>query len=129
MPTIELTFTAAEERELTEKIRTDLVAVWELIVEAYRRRAWEPLGYDSWEQYCDAEFASSRLRLPRRERPEIVIYLREQGFSIRAIAAATGTAPNTVQRDLHPVAQPSAAGGGAPAEALLASRLTCRVIG
>jgi len=41
-------------------------------------------------------FGTSRLRLPREERAEVVASLRESGLSIRAIAAATGLNKETV---------------------------------
>lgn len=48
-----------------------------------------------------AEFGSSRLRLPREERQEVVASLRESGLSIRAIEAATGLGRGTVERELR----------------------------
>lgn len=102
-------------RRLTEQIRTAVDATWELVRQAYEGRAWVSLGYSSWDDYCTREFGSSRLRLPREERQEVVASLRESGLSIRAIAAATGTAPNTVQSDLR--RQVSQSDTPAPAQA------------
>lgn len=45
-------------------------------------------------------FGTSRLRLPREERAEVVASLRESGLSIRAIAAATGDSRETIRREL-----------------------------
>ena len=67
---------------------------------AYIERAWAALGYDGWDDYCTREFGTSRLRLPREERSEVVASLRESGLSIRAIAAATGDHYSTVSREL-----------------------------
>lgn len=50
--------------------------------------------------YCTREFGTSRLRLPREDRAEVVASLRESGLSTRAIAAATGLSQPTVRRDL-----------------------------
>ncbi|MGB8503256.1 MAG: hypothetical protein WCE29_13610, partial [Mycobacterium sp.] len=58
------------------------------------------LGYANWDAYCEAEFGSLRVRLPREERRDVVCSLREAGLSIRAIASATGIDKNTVQTDL-----------------------------
>ena len=77
-------------RALTDEIRADAEMLWDKIVTAYTRRAWIALGYETWDVYCIKEFGSSRLRLPREERPEMVASLRQSGLSIRAIASVTG---------------------------------------
>lgn len=97
--------TEDEARSLTDSIKGDLSDVWEKITEAYTGRAWHALYYESWDQYCREEFGASRLRLPSEERREVVGSLRDAGLSIRAIAAATGSARNTVKADLRQVGQ------------------------
>lgn len=92
--------TEDEARALTDRIAHAVETTWELVVDAYQRRAWAALGYESWDAYCSAEFSSLRLRLPREERAEQVASLRESGLSLRAIAAATGVSEPTVRRDL-----------------------------
>lgn len=87
---------AADARALTDRIKVGVEAVWQLITQAYTERAWTALGYESWDDYCTREFGTSRLRLPREERAEVVSSLRESGLSIRAIAAATGLNKETV---------------------------------
>jgi hypothetical protein len=79
---------ADEARAITDRIRTALEDVWELIKQAYTRRAWVALGYTSWDTYVSSELDRSLLRLPREERTEIVTSLRHAGLSTRAIAAA-----------------------------------------
>lgn len=91
--------TTDEARALTDRIKTGVEAIWELIKQAYEIRAWAALGYSSWDDYCTREFGTSRLRLPREERQEVVASLRESGLSTRAIAAATGTNQSTIVRD------------------------------
>ena len=85
---------------VTNRIRIALDGTWELIRDAYIGRAWIALGYESWDAYTDAEFQSSRLRLPREERQQAVASLRDSGLSIRAIASGLGIGDKTVQRDL-----------------------------
>jgi hypothetical protein len=87
-------------RQLTDQIKIGVEAVWELIKEAYIARAWDVLGYSSWDDYCTREFGASRLRLPREERSGVVASLRESGLSERAIASATGLGNGTVHREL-----------------------------
>ena len=91
---------ASTARALTDRIKVGVEAVWELITQAYVQRAWDALGYSSWDDYCTREFGTSRLRLPREERAEVVASLRESGLSIRAISAATGLGRGTVERDI-----------------------------
>jgi hypothetical protein len=99
--TAEIILTTIDARALTDQIKTGVEAVWHLISRAYTERAWSALGYASWDDYCTREFGTSRLRLPREERAEVVSSLRESGLSIRAIASATGTGTRQVQEDLR----------------------------
>lgn len=95
--------TAEEARDLTDRIKVAVDGTWLLIQQAYKSRAWSALGYKSWDDYCTREFGTSRLRLPREERQEVVQSLREIGMSVRAIAAATGQGIGTVHRELSAV--------------------------
>ena len=100
-----VSLTATDARTLTDRIKVGVEAVWDLITQAYVERAWDVLGYSSWDDYCTREFGTSRLRLPREERSEVVASLRESGLSTRAISAATGLSRNTIAKDLEQVAQ------------------------
>jgi len=88
-------------RTLTDRIKVAVEGTWHLITEAHTSRAWAALGYSSWDDYCTREFGTSRLRIPREERSEVVASLRESGFSIRAIESATGVSRPTVIKDLR----------------------------
>jgi hypothetical protein len=92
--------TPDEARSITERITTAVETTWHLVAEAYTRRAWAALGYSSWDDYTTREFGTSRLRLPREERQEVVQSLRSAGLSTRAIAAVTGDSKSTVADDL-----------------------------
>ena len=96
----ELVISAQDARNLTDKIKAGTAALWELIKEAYASRAWASLGYASWDDYCTQEFGTSRIRLPREERREVVASMREIGMSTRAIASATGISQKTASREL-----------------------------
>jgi len=108
--------TTAEAEAVTAEIRAGLVLVWEKVTVAYRGRAWVALGYDSWDDYCECEFGAARIRLPREERREVVSSLRDEGLSLRAIAAATGDHYSTVSRELSGVADATPEPGPAPAK-------------
>lgn len=71
-----------------------------VVCQAYAARAWQALGYPSWDAYCAAEFVHSGMRLPREKRRQAVGLLRESGLRVRAIAAATSSGVGTVTRDL-----------------------------
>ena len=89
-------------RGLTDRIKVAVEGTWHLIAEAYQSRAWSALGYSSWDDYCTREFGTSRLRLPREDRAEMVQSLRASGLSLRAIGAATGNSKQTIIEDLRP---------------------------
>lgn len=101
------TLTADQARALTDRIKVAVEATWHLVIEAYQGRAWATLGYSSWDDYCTREFGTSRLRLPREERQEVVASLRDSGLSLRAIAAATGESKDTVAREIRSGVSPA----------------------
>ena len=96
---VEDELTASQARELTDRIRITLDGLWDLVIEAFNGRAHAALGYSSWDAYCNAEFGSNRIKIPREERQETVRSLREAGLSNRAIASATGLGYGTVHRE------------------------------
>ena len=118
--------TQEQARVLTDRIKVAVEGTWHLIQEAYTTRTWAVLGYDTWDDYCNAEFGQARLRLPREERQEVVASLRDSGLSVRAIASATGVARNTVREDLRQVGQfdPPGEITGADGKTYAASRPT-----
>ncbi|CAN5349330.1 hypothetical protein BH09ACT8_BH09ACT8_30940 [soil metagenome] len=93
-------FNTKDAREVTNRIQKGLGTLADLIGRAYLGRVWLALGYQSWDDYLDTEFTSGVLAVPREERPEAVKSLREQGLSLRAIAAATGVSEATVRNDI-----------------------------
>lgn len=95
----------ADARALTDRIRVNLDGLWEMVIEAFKRGAHRALGYSSWDEYCEIEFGSNRIRLPREERQDTVRSMREAGLSIRAIQSATGAAKSTVEADLRQVSR------------------------
>ena len=90
--------TAVEAQELTNRIRTSVSAVWQLLRAAYTERAWALLGYEKWDRYCEAEFGDSRIPIPREDRESTVKSLRAAGLSLRAIESATGIGKSTVSK-------------------------------
>lgn len=94
----ELTLNATDARVLIERIRVHATAALDAMTEAWHGRAWVALGYDSWDHLCKEEFVG--LQLPRDERQALHRDLRDEGMSMRAIAATTGAHFTTVANDL-----------------------------
>lgn len=88
----------ADARELTEQIAEGLADVHSLIVQAWEGRAWESLGYQTWDAWIDVSFRGLQLRPPREQRSEVVQSMREAGMSVRAISQATDLGYGTVRR-------------------------------
>jgi hypothetical protein len=105
---------AEEARAITDDIKLRVRQAWELIVEAYQRRAWAVLGYESWDAYCLGEFGGAPLPVPREERPEMVASLRQAGLSQRAIASATGVSQSTIRDDVAQVSRNYSPDAGEP---------------
>lgn len=89
-------------RDITDKIRAGLEGIYQLIIQAYRGRAWISLGYATWDEYVRREFGNQALRPPLEERTEVVQSLRDSGLSVRAIAASTDLGVATVHREIEP---------------------------
>ncbi len=83
---------------LTDQIKGAADRLWELLLEAHERRAWNALGYRGWGEYIEGEFQHTR-RWGYR--------LVDQGIVIRAIQEAAGVCPKghiseRVARDIKP---------------------------
>ena len=74
---------------LTDQIRAGLSQMQDLLVVAYTRRVWVPLGYGSWNDYVAEEFQDISLKPPLESRQETMAAMRGAGMSIRAISACT----------------------------------------
>lgn len=54
--------TSEQARQLTNTIRDASEVLWVLIARAHAGKAWQALGYESWERYVRSEFDMSRSR-------------------------------------------------------------------
>ncbi|MCV7628608.1 DNA-binding response regulator [Micrococcus luteus] len=108
-PSSRAAMTADAARDLTDQIKTGMESVYHLIRAAYRGRAWQALGFGSWDEYVTREFGNLHLRPPLEYRQDVVLSLREAGMSTRAIASATQLSKDTVRRELN-----AATGANAP---------------
>lgn len=87
----------AEAERVTERIRLKLDSaanvldsLGALVADAYQRRADLAMGYKSWAEYADAEFAEQTRNLAAPIRRELVGRLAVAGMSTRAIAPTMG---------------------------------------
>lgn len=73
--------TQQEAQLLTESIRRAAERIWELMLEAYERRAWSALGYPTWRDWAQQEFGWSQGHAYR---------ILDQGRVIKALEEAAG---------------------------------------
>ena len=92
-----LTIEEVDEKERT--IKTALEVAAEEMTALWRGRAWEVKGYDTWQEYLDGSGLTVAWA-DASARQQIVLDLREEGMSQRAIADAVGVAQSTVHEDL-----------------------------
>lgn len=102
--------TAAEARELTDRVKVLTEGYWNKVAPMLNRlfykRGWAALGYRDWNEYCQREYGSGQIVLPREERGAVMTALRQVGqLSTRAIAAAVGVSQSTVVNELHSTEQ------------------------
>lgn len=114
-PAVPVVLGEVDARALTDQIRNRIRSIQDqidrlgdLFAEAYNARAWLALGYADWGEYVTAEFyATTRLRLDRDERRDLVVSLRSAGLSTRAIGTALRTSKSQVDRDLDTSGAPN----------------------
>jgi hypothetical protein len=70
---------AEQAARLTERIKSSIDNLWELIVEAHDGKAWQALGYESWKGYVTKEFKMSERRSYQ---------LLDQGRVVKALTVA-----------------------------------------
>lgn len=88
---------------LVQEIRVMDAELWGKMMDLYEGRAWIALGFSSWGELCDTEFKANNFRIPREDRREVVMSMRERGMSTRAIASATGMSKSAVNREMPTV--------------------------
>lgn len=69
---------------MTDQIKASVEDLWELLTEAYDRKAWKALGYKSWKGYIDKEFKMSESYSYR---------LLDRGKVIKALESAAKDSP------------------------------------
>lgn len=102
---------ARRHEQLTQLAETD-EELSSCIQVAYLQRAWEEMGYASWEELCKREFSEARMwDTIEARRKTVHSLLLNVGMSTRAIAAVMGTSDATVRRDLATASNDAVATG------------------
>ncbi|MCA0435462.1 MAG: hypothetical protein M9891_02325 [Austwickia sp.] len=96
----EIVPSATEVRDSISRARTHLEAAADEIVWQVANRAWEPLGYASWDEMREAEYGGVAVIVPRADRPELVGRLRALGMTQQGVADTVGVSRETVKREL-----------------------------
>lgn len=96
----------AAARAATDRLRLTLTDAHEQLIDLFRRRAHEALGYGrgtaGWAAYCAAEFGELlNVRLPRDTRGEVLAAMVEAGMSQRQAAAPFAVSLGTVNAALQ----------------------------
>ena len=99
--------TYADARARIDRIAAHVAASAQDIIDAHANRDWIALGYESWNELCEAEFRGAVIGLPRAERREAVRQMSEAGMSTRAIGGALGVGVATVSRDREETTVPN----------------------
>lgn len=97
-------FTEHEARAFVGRINASLHITGEMIIEAYDRRIWKALGYRTWDDFTQQELGGPAMN--PAQRAVLAVGLRQAGMSLRAIASATGSSPQTIMRDTEGVTVP-----------------------
>ncbi len=99
-----LTAEAAEAltAEIVDILTNGYRKVVPLVIRAFRGRAWNALGFTSWDEYCKETFAGPRmLRLSDEQLTELCVEFADAGMSTRAIGSAAGIGHATAARKLN----------------------------
>lgn len=93
--------TEATCRHSVGRARTHLEMAANEVVWQISNRAWEHLGYASWDEMREAEYGGVAVMVPRGDRPELVGQLRALGMTQQSIADTIGVTEGTVRNDLN----------------------------
>lgn len=74
---------------------------FEQIVWQVENEVWTILGYKSWDEMREVEYADMGVVAPRADRPELVQRLRSKGLTITETASTLGVSKSQVHRDVN----------------------------
>lgn len=92
-------------RELTKRIKFSHEALWHFIGVAKRHEIWKPLGYETWDEYRDAELSDMPFVPTKERRLEAILALRQHQMSAKDIEREIGVSERQVRRELDEAAK------------------------
>jgi hypothetical protein len=101
MTVVAIAITEGEVRRSILAAQTHLERAAEEIVWQIENRAWEQIGYSSWDAMREAEYGGAAVIVPRADRPQLVARLRSEGLSQQSIGDTLGVTDRTVANDLN----------------------------
>ena len=96
----EIVVTASEVRESIDRAKAGALTFWREVQWQVENEAWTALGYESLDQFWDAEYMALNVGIARSDRPELVLSFRKAGQKQQEIAAKLNVSVGTVNGDL-----------------------------
>lgn len=96
----EVVVTASEVRESIDRAKAGALTFWREVQWQVENEVWTQLGYESLDQFWDAEYMSLNVGIARSDRPELVLSFRKAGQTQQQIAQKLNVNQATVGRDL-----------------------------
>ena len=96
----EIVVTASEVRESIDRAKAGALTFWQEVQWQVENEAWTALGYESLDQFWDAEYMALNVGIARSDRPELVLSFRKAGQTQQQIAEKLNVNQATVGRDL-----------------------------
>lgn len=96
----EVVITASEVRESIDRAKAGALTFWREVQWQVENEAWTKLGYESLDQFWDAEYMALNVGISRSDRPELVASFVKAGQDKQSIAAKLNVNERTVRRDV-----------------------------
>ena len=96
----EVVITASEVRESIDRAKAGALTFWREVQWQVENEAWTQLGYESLDQFWDAEYMALNVGIARSDRPELVLSFRKAGQTQQQIAEKLNVNQATVSRDV-----------------------------
>ena len=96
----EVVITASEVRESIDRAKAGALTFWREVQWQVENEAWTQLGYESLDQFWDAEYMALNVGIARSDRPELVLSFRKAGQTQQQIAEKLNVTDRTIRNDL-----------------------------
>lgn len=96
----EVVITASEVRESIDRAKAGALTFWREVQWQVENEAWTKLGYETLDQFWDAEYMALNVGISRSDRPELVASFVKAGQKQADIAQKLNVGIATVKRDV-----------------------------